>query len=64
MNASETTFPNSRVEIQKRVASGKITWAGPLIVMAARTVLGWIFQALAAVLFFRGSSNPSIEAAE
>jgi len=64
MNASETTFPNSKVEIQKRVAAGKITWAGPLIVMAARTVLGWIFQALAVVLFFRGSADPWIEASE
>jgi membrane protease YdiL (CAAX protease family) len=63
MNASETTFPNSKIEIQKRVAAGKITWAGPLIMASARTVLGWIFQALAVVLFFRGSADPWVEAA-
>jgi membrane protease YdiL (CAAX protease family) len=63
MNASETTFPNSKVEIQKRVVAGKITWAGPLIMVSARTVLGWISQGLAVVLFFRGSADPWVEAA-
>ena len=63
MDASETTLPNSKVEIQKRVAAGKITWAGPLIMASACTVLGWISQALAVALFFRGSADPWVEAA-
>ena len=62
MNASASTYPNSKAAIEKRVAAGKITWAGPLIMVSARTVLGWIVQALAVVLYFRGSSNPWIEA--
>jgi len=63
VNASEATFPNSRVEIQERVAAGKITWVGPLIMASARTVLGWISQALAVALFFRSSVDPWVEAA-
>lgn len=63
MNASVTESPNSKAKLQERVKAGKITWAGPLIVMAARTVLGWIFQGLAVVLFFRGRADPWVEAA-
>lgn len=29
---------NSTAEIQKRVAAGKITWTGPLIMLVARSI--------------------------
>lgn len=64
MNASVTASPNSITEIRKRVAAGKIPWAGPLIVMSARTVFGWIGQALLAVLFYRGSVDAWRKAGE
>lgn len=64
MNASTTALPNSITEIQKRVAAGKITWIGPLMMLSARTVFGWIAQALVAVLFFRGSADAWKKAGE
>lgn len=55
---------NSRAEIQKRIAAGKITWTGPLIMLVARSVLAVICQALVAALFFRGSSDAWNQAGE
>lgn len=55
---------NSTVEIQERVAAGKVTWAGPLIMLVARSVLALICQALVAVLFFRGSTDGWDQAGE
>jgi hypothetical protein len=48
---------NSTAEIQKRVAAGKITWAEPLMMLSARTVFGWISQALVAALFLRDNAD-------
>jgi hypothetical protein len=55
---------NSTAEIQKRVAAGKITWAGPLMMLAARSVLAVICQALVAAAFFRGSTDAWAEAGQ
>jgi hypothetical protein len=64
MNASATALPNSTAEIQKRVAAGKITWAGPLIMLVARSILAVICQALVAVLFYGGSAGGWKQAGE
>ena len=53
---------NSITEIQKRAAAGKITWSGPLIMLAARSVLAVACQALVAAIFFRGSADAWEEA--
>jgi membrane protease YdiL (CAAX protease family) len=48
---------NSANQIQERVSANQITWAGPLIALAARSVLAVLCQALVAALFFRGSAD-------
>jgi hypothetical protein len=48
---------NSAGEIQKRLAAGKITWAGPLVVLVARSILAVLCQALVAALFFGGGAD-------
>jgi membrane protease YdiL (CAAX protease family) len=53
---------NSTSEIQQRVAAGKITWAGPLIMLVARSVFLVICQGLVAAIFFRGSADAWNEA--
>ena len=58
MSTPVTTLPNSLVEIQKRIADGKITWAGPLIMLSSRAIIGLITTALVATIFFRGSVDP------
>ena len=55
---------NSPAEIQKRVAAGKITWTGPLIMLVARSILAVICQALVAAIFFRGSAGAWEEAGQ
>lgn len=55
---------NSTAEIQKRVAAGRITWAGPLIMLVVRSVLAVICQALVAAIFFRGSADAWDEAGQ
>jgi hypothetical protein len=55
---------NSTAEIQERVAVDKITWAGPLIILVARSVLAMICQALVAAIFFRGSADAWNEAGQ
>ena len=62
MDTSATAPPNSQAEIQKRIANGKITWLGPLIMLSSRTVIGLILTALVAAFFFRGSADPWAEA--
>lgn len=62
MNTPVTALPNSQAEIQKRIANGKITWAGPLIMLSSRTVIGLIVMALVVAIFFRGSVDPWAEA--
>ena len=48
---------NSIREIGHRVAAGKITWAGPLIALVARSVLAVLCHALMALLVFRGRAG-------
>jgi len=56
MNTPETVHLNSQTEIQKRIAIGNITWAGPLIMLSSRTVIGLIILVLVAATFFRDSA--------
>jgi hypothetical protein len=42
---------NARSEIEERVAAGRILWAGPLLLVPARTVLWLTFQCLLALVF-------------
>ena len=42
---------NSPIEIKKRLARGEITWAGPLLMVAARPVLFVALQAVLATVF-------------
>jgi membrane protease YdiL (CAAX protease family) len=55
---------NSTAEIQKRAAAGRITWAGPLIMLVARSVLAMICQLLVAAIFFPGSADAWNQAGE
>jgi hypothetical protein len=55
---------NSTAEIQKGVTAGQTTWAGPLIMLVARSVLAVICQALVAAVFFRGSADAWEEAGQ
>jgi membrane protease YdiL (CAAX protease family) len=59
-----TLVDNSATEIQKRVAAGRITWVGPLIMLVARSVLAVLCQALVATVFFRGSVDAWEEAGQ
>ena len=56
-NAIETSrdipaLANSLEEIQSRVAAGRISWAGPLLLVAARPVLFLTIQSLIALFLF------------
>jgi len=62
MKTPVTARPNSQTEIQKRMVKGKITWAGPLIMLSSRTVIGLIVLVLVAAIFFRGSADHWAEA--
>lgn len=54
---------NSVDEIRKRIPSGRLTWAGPLLLVSARTVLLLLFQALtAAMLGLRHAAFPWVAA--
>jgi len=61
METSATVSPNSQAEIQKRIAEGKISWVGPLIMLSSRTIIGLILTALVAAIFFRDSADPWAE---
>ncbi len=51
---TDWTLANSAAEIRRRIPLRQFTWAGPLLVVSARTVLLIVFQALfAAVLALR-----------
>jgi hypothetical protein len=43
-------LPNARASIEERVASGRIPWAGPLLLVVARSVLWLGFQSLLALI--------------
>ncbi len=62
MKPSVTASPNSQTEIRNRIADGRITWVGPLIMLSSRTIIGLILTALVAAIFFRGSADPWAEA--
>jgi membrane protease YdiL (CAAX protease family) len=62
MKASSTALPNSQAEIKKRMANGKITWIGPLVMLSSRTVIGLIVLVLVVTIFFRRSADPWAEA--
>jgi len=62
MNTSKTSHPNSQTEIQKRVAIDNITWAGPLIMLSSRTVIGLMTLVFVVAIFFRDSANPWTDA--
>ena len=50
---------NSLAEIEKRVALGQVSWAGPLLVLTGRTVLAVVAQAIVAgVYLLRGDPTP------
>jgi hypothetical protein len=50
---------NAQAEVEKRVASGQITWAGPVIVMIGRSIFMIAAQALVAAIFaVRGHPSP------
>jgi hypothetical protein len=48
---SGSAAPNSKAEIEKRVALGQITWTGPLIVVMARSFFMITAQALVAAVY-------------
>ena len=62
MKTPVTALPNPQTEIKKRMANGKITWAGPLIMLSSRTVIGLIILVLVVAIFFRGKADPWAEA--
>lgn len=55
---------NSTAGVQQRVAAGKITWPGPLVMLVARSALAVICQALVAAIFYRGSADGWDQAGE
>ena len=49
---------NSTAEIQQRVVEGKVTWAGPLVMLVARSVLALICQSWQGALFLQDHKVP------
>ena len=45
------TQPNSPTAIRERVAAGRVTWSGPLLLLVARSALWMTAQSLVALLF-------------
>lgn len=57
-------FPNSPEALAERARTGQLTWAGPLVLIFARTGLAFLAQGAAAlVLAARGSPQPYADAA-
>jgi hypothetical protein len=55
--------PNSDSAIQSRIAAGRSSWLGPLLLIVARSVFLIVGQALAALIFARrGDSTPWLSA--
>jgi hypothetical protein len=50
--ASSAAIPNARSMIQERVASRRIPWIGPLLLVSARSVLYLTLQSLLALVLF------------
>jgi hypothetical protein len=53
---------NSKVSIQERTASGKLTWKWPFIIVFARLFFAVIAQSVIALLFFQSESSPFLTA--
>ncbi|RPI78868.1 MAG: CPBP family intramembrane metalloprotease [Chloroflexi bacterium] len=53
---------NSKEEIQRRAASGNITWTGPLVMVTARSIFAVLAQALVAFIFWRLQSPDPLRA--
>ena len=49
---------NSKIMIQSRVDSGKLTWKWPVTIVFARLFFALLVQSLVAVIFFRSSTSP------
>jgi hypothetical protein len=50
---------NSQPEIEARMAQGQVSWAGPLVLVAGRTVLAVVAQGLVACIFaLRHNASP------
>ncbi|HTR66187.1 MAG TPA: CPBP family glutamic-type intramembrane protease [Terriglobales bacterium] len=59
IEAGELPAANSQADVQRRVSLGQVTWAGPVIVMVARSFFMIVAQALvAAVYLARGNPSP------
>jgi hypothetical protein len=48
--AAASVQPNSRAAVEARAAQGRISWTGPLLLVAARSVLLIVSQALTALI--------------
>jgi hypothetical protein len=46
--SEELALANSQVELEKRLALGQFSWAGPLSLVTSRTVLAVVAQAIVA----------------
>ncbi len=58
-SAVAPTFANTREAVSSRCSAGRITFTGPLVVMAARSILIVLAQALVTFLFYlKGSPYP------
>jgi membrane protease YdiL (CAAX protease family) len=58
----EYTDLNSKIMIQKREASGQLTWKWPVLIVFARLFFAVIAQSLIALLFFSSAPSPSLAA--
>jgi len=56
--SEDPALANSQVEIEKRLAPGQLSWAGPLLLVTSRTVLAVVAQAIVAFIYVL-RRNPS-----
>jgi hypothetical protein len=54
---SLTNLPNSRVELVRRRATGRLTWSGPALMLFARSIFSFLAQGLVAGLYALQSST-------
>ena len=61
---SLTDVPNSRVELVRRRATGRLTWSGPALMLFARSIFSFLAQALVAGLYaLQSSPEPWLDSA-
>lgn len=59
MTESIKELPNSKAKLQERLQAGRITWAGPIILVFARLIFAVLAQALVSGLFMlKGHPTP------